>query len=106
MAGRDEFAGLEWGLLRLDGGGQALPCRWWGPCGVAPCAESAFPALRVSAAWRQHGQRQCVPGGLLRGHQQVSSGAPGMVSLLPRSPLHWEALPCLQAKHKHKLNTS
>lgn len=25
MAGRDEFAGLEWGLLRLDGGGRPSP---------------------------------------------------------------------------------
>ena len=44
--------------------------------GLCPHSPSLSPARR------QHGQRQHLQGGLLRGHQQVSPGAPGTVFLL------------------------
>ena len=63
-----------------------------GTCAVASCDESTLNAPSVSAAWCQHRQRQCLQGGLLRGHQQVSPGAPAMVSVLP--PSHLTSRPC------------
>lgn len=67
--------GMGW--LGQGGGSRSLPSptrpRVAGLCPHSPS---------LSPARRQHRQRQHLQGGLLRGHQQVSPGAPGTVFLL------------------------
>ena len=69
--------GMGW--LGQGGGSRSLP-RPTRPRVAGLCPHS--PSL--SPAWRQHRQRQHLQGGLLRGHQQVSPGAPGTIFLLPQ----------------------
>lgn len=72
---------------------QALQCRLWGA--AQPCVTHL--CLPLSPARCQHGQRQCLQGGLLRGHQQVSPGAPGTASsILHSSHLRHQAFTSLQ----------
>ena len=70
------------GWLGQSGGSRSLPSPTR-PRVAVLCSHS--PSL--SPAWRQHRQRQHLQGGLLRGHQQVSPGAPGTSAhIFPRRP--------------------
>lgn len=71
LSGRDGLAGPGW----------EAPVPY--PVPQGPCRRRCpHSPVSLSPAWRQHRQRQHLQGGLLRGHQQVSPGAPGPVFLL------------------------
>lgn len=83
-------------VLRLAGRGRLCSAGWGDATLMSLCSHT--PSR--SPAWRQHRQRQCLQGGLLRGHQQVSPGALGTAFLHSQSShLCQQALVSLQTGH-------
>lgn len=84
-------------VLSLAGGGRLCSAGCGDATLTSPCPHT--PSL--SPAWRQHRQRQCLQGGLLRGHQQVSPGGLGTAFLHSHSShLCQQALISLRSGHK------